>query len=88
MNLGRSQDLSQQANLAPDWLHKSEQQIRSQVSKLTQFLTMTTTHKFPSQIDRDPDQLGGGGGLPENRFGVPRRHVETPVHLREHENTS
>ena len=32
---------------APDWLHKSEQPIRSQVSKLAQLLTMTTTHKFP-----------------------------------------
>ena len=35
------------SKLAPDWLHKSEQPIRSLVSKLTQLLTMTTTHKFP-----------------------------------------
>ena len=36
------------------WLliHKSEQQIRSQVSKLTQLLKMSTTHKFPLQIFR------------------------------------
>ena len=37
------------SRLAPDWLHKSEQPVRSQVSKLTQLLTMTTTHKFPLQ---------------------------------------
>ena len=37
------------SKLAPDWLHKSEQPIRSQVSKLTQLLTMTQTHKFPLQ---------------------------------------
>ena len=37
------------SKLAPDWLHKSEQLIRSQVSKLTQLLTMTTTHKFGLQ---------------------------------------
>ena len=35
--------------LAPDWLHRSEQPIRSQVTKLTQLLTVTTTHKFPVQ---------------------------------------
>ena len=34
---------------APDRLHKSEQPIRSQISKLTQLLTMTTTEKFPLQ---------------------------------------
>ena len=35
--------------LAPHWLHKSEQLIRSQVIKLTQLLTVTTTHTFPLQ---------------------------------------
>jgi hypothetical protein len=35
--------------LAPDWLPKSEQPIRSQESKLIHLLTMTTTHKFPLQ---------------------------------------
>ena len=33
--------------MALDWLHKSEQPIRS---KLTQLLTGTTTHKFPPQV--------------------------------------
>ena len=37
------------SKMAPNWLHKSEQPFRSQVSKLTQLLTMTTTHKFPPQ---------------------------------------
>ena len=52
--------------LAPDWLHMSEQPIRShvskltqpirsQVSKLTQLLTMTTTLKSPLQdASRNP----------------------------------
>ena len=35
--------------LALDWLYKSEQPIRSQVSKLTQLLTLTTTQKFSLQ---------------------------------------
>ena len=41
----------------PDWLNKSEQPIRSQVNKLTQLLTMTTTHKFllqPTICERYP----------------------------------
>ena len=33
-----------------DRLHKSEQPIRSHVSKLTQLLTMPTTHKFALQV--------------------------------------
>ena len=41
--------------LAPDWLHRSEQPIRSQASKLTQLLTMTTTHKFPLQGTPETD---------------------------------
>ena len=36
--------------MAENWLHKSKQPIRSQVSKLTQLLTMATTHKFPYQL--------------------------------------
>ena len=40
------------SKLAPDWLHKSE--IRSQDSKLTQLLTMNTTHKFPLQESMGP----------------------------------
>ena len=39
------------SKLAPDWLHKSEQPIRSQVSKLTLLLTMITTNKFPLKAD-------------------------------------
>ena len=42
--------MCQQASLLhADWLHKSEQPIISQDSKLTQLLTMTTTYKFPPQ---------------------------------------
>ena len=37
------------SRLAPDCLHKSEQPIRSQISKLTQVLTLTSTHKYPRQ---------------------------------------
>ena len=37
--------------MTSNWLCKSEQPIRSQVGKLTQLLTMTTTHKFPPQSD-------------------------------------
>ena len=37
------------SKLDPDWLRKSEQPIRSQVSKLTKLSTMTQTHKFPLQ---------------------------------------
>ena len=44
--------------MAGDCLHKSEQQIRSQVSKLTQILTMTTTDNFPPP-DRHENQNGG-----------------------------
>ena len=49
------------SKLAPDWLHKSEQLIRSQVSNLTQLLTMTQTHKFPPQ--------GATGGKDEREPG-------------------
>ena len=37
------------SKVAPDWLHKSEQPIRSQVRKLTQTFDMTTTQEFPLQ---------------------------------------
>ena len=40
------------------WLNKSEQPIRSQVSKLTQLLTLSQTHKFPSAAE---DCLPQGG---------------------------
>ena len=44
------------SQLAPDWLHASEQPIRSQVSKLTQFLTLTTTHKFRLQEEEEEEK--------------------------------
>ena len=47
----QSQELSQWAVLAPDWLNKSERPIRSWLCSLTPLLIMTTTQKFPS---RDP----------------------------------
>ena len=37
------------SKLSSDRLQNSEQQIRSQVSQLTQLLTVTTTQKFPLQ---------------------------------------
>ena len=50
------------SKLAPDWLPKSEQPIKSQLSKLTQLLTMTTTHKFPPQRAlRGATEYAGGG---------------------------
>ena len=39
---------------------KIEQPIRSQVSKLTQLLTMTQTHKFPPQLDEDDEDDDDG----------------------------
>ena len=37
------------SKLAPNWLYKSVQPIRGQISKLTQLLTLTRTQKFPPQ---------------------------------------
>ena len=52
------------SKLASDWLHKREQPIRGQVSKLTQFLRMTTTHKFPLQAgEREEVSLADGVAL-------------------------
>ena len=58
------------SKMAPDWLHTTEQPVRSQVSKLIQRLTMTTTHNFPSLGQeagvggREEQVQGGqGGGL-------------------------
>ena len=56
------------SKLAPDWLHEGEQPIESQVSKLTQLLTMTTSHKFPAQVDEDEEvawECVAEGGYPE-----------------------
>ena len=44
------QEFGQLADLASDWLFTLVQPIRSQAGKLTQLLTMTTTHKFPPQL--------------------------------------
>ena len=43
------------SKLAPVWLHKSEQPIRSQISSLTQLLTMTPTPKFSDQEEEEID---------------------------------
>ena len=57
--------------LTPDWLHESEQPIRSQDSKLTQLLTMTTTHKFPHQPGLDSALV-----LPRmDRLDYPHQHT-------------
>ena len=58
--------------LAPDWLHKSEQQpIRSEVSKLIQLLTVTPTHKFPHQPGLDSALV-----LPRmDRLDYPHQHT-------------
>ena len=63
------------SKLAPDWLHKSEQPIRSQESKLTKLLTMTKTHKFPVQErlhrkkcllpDEEPESAPDNYGTPK-----------------------
>ena len=47
MSCGHCQELGQLAVLASDWLFTLLQPIRSQVSSLTQLLTMTTSQKFP-----------------------------------------
>ena len=46
----QSQELWPTSKLAPDWLHKSEQPIGSQVNKLTGLLTTTQTPKFPVEV--------------------------------------
>ena len=48
LSCSQSQELSQLANLAPEWLIKSERPNRSRLCSLTQLLTITTTQKFPS----------------------------------------
>ena len=44
------QAFRKRANLAPDWLPENKEPIRSQVSSLTQLLTLTTTYRFPSLL--------------------------------------
>ena len=41
------------SKLAPDWLHKSEQPIRSQVGKLTHLMTIASIYTFPFQYAAD-----------------------------------
>ena len=43
--------------LASDWLHKSEQPIETQDSKLTQLLTMTATHNFRFSSDEELKEI-------------------------------
>ena len=50
------------SKLALDWLPKSKQPIRSQFSKLTKLLIVTTTHKFPPQYWQRME-------LQNNRYG-------------------
>ena len=50
------------SKLAPDWLHKSEQPIRSQVGKLTHLMTIATIYKFPFQYDALEYRGGGTRG--------------------------
>ena len=49
LSCSQCQELVQRANLAPDWFFIFRQPIRSQVSSLTQLLTLTKTQKFPPQ---------------------------------------
>ena len=50
MSCSHGQELGQFTDLASDWLFTLVQPIRSPHYYLTQLLTMTTTHKFPSQV--------------------------------------
>ena len=44
---------------ASDWLPYNKEPIRSQVSLLTQLLTLTTTHKFPLLVSCFPAKPAG-----------------------------
>ena len=48
MSCSHSQELGQLDSLASDWLYTLVQPIRCQLRVLTQYLTTTITHKFPS----------------------------------------
>ena len=61
------------SKLALDWLHKSEQPIRSQDSKLSQCLTMTTTHKIPleeKEAEDEEEEEEEGGSETEQAFRI------------------
>ena len=84
MSCSHCQEWWQQAWLAPNWLHKSEQPIRSHASKLTQPLTMTQTQKFLLQryLHHALPGLGrlhGGGAAHHLRLRLPHRRVEQKV---------
>ena len=49
LSYSQCQEFGQRSNLAPDWLPENIEPIRSQVSSLTQCLTLTTTQKFLHQ---------------------------------------
>ena len=51
LSCSQCQELGQRANLDSDWLPENKEPIRSQVSFLTQLLTLTTTQKFPPLED-------------------------------------
>ena len=57
MSCSQCQELGHRAHLASDWSFVFMQSIRRQVSSLTQLLTLTTTHKFPSLIHGSFDVL-------------------------------
>ena len=52
--------VNKQASSRSFWLHKIEQPIRVQISKLTQILTMTQTHKFLLQSSSHLHLCGAG----------------------------
>ena len=75
LSCSQCQELGQRANLAPDWFFVFRQPIRSQVSSLTQLLTLTTTQKFPSLLHVLLALDGEGGGAGEQLVG---QHAHAP----------
>ena len=67
MSCSHCQELSQQKQA--NRLHKSEQPIKSPISKLTQLLILTTTHKFPLQSFIPNSFFPGGAMLPHSPLG-------------------
>ena len=69
MNFSQMSRVVSTSKLAPDWLHRSEQPIRSRVSNLTQPLIMTQSYKFPLQDNELDDnfmlQAMGEGDIEE-----------------------
>ena len=75
MSCSQCQELGQRAHLASDWLHENKGPIRSQVSSLTQLLTLTTTHKFPPQDSNRPHGDGGNPVCTSRRNGLGIAHT-------------